>query len=666
MKKLLLFSGVLLFCSGVVAQQRPGIKSNSTSVSTPHRVVKKIAGGAHETVSAEQMSALKSYSHPANHTGRRNGTVNSTWAPPLITETVIGTSVYDLQTNGTLSNRVINVGGKISATWTMSLTGNTTSVWPDRGTGYNYSGDDGVTWGAQPTARLETFRTGFQNVASVGNYEAIMAHTSTALNGEPFESRPQQGTGAWSVITMPGTIDTDLWPKLSAGGATGHSFHAIWQGTGTASGPLYYSRSTDDGVTWTAKAEIPGYIWGTDIFAVSADCYAIDVRGDEVAIVVGDFGTDVTLLRSHDNGATWSKRIVDEYPIPMYDPATMNTDTNGDGIADTLWSGTSDATVILDNNNKAHVFFGRTRSIEDPGATGLSYFFTQDLCYWNEDYADRIPSFLAGAPDVDGDGVISVPTGCNNDPAENPIGYYSTGLVAFISMPKASVDANNNIYLSYQAADEASDTSIYFQMFVHPYMIKSTDGGLTWTNPNDSAYDAVWATQPADQASYDGSFGNIARNADNYVHMTYQRDFAPGTTLSGTNFPCEFANNNEASNEYVYVGIPVNDIPTGSWTPTTTGSVGVQVISNPSFSIAPNYPNPFHGKTSVNVTLKKSADISIEVRDLVGRVMTSDNYSGFSAGLHTLTIDATKYAAGVYTYTVQVGHDAVTRKMIVQ
>ena len=88
---------------------------------------------------------------------------------------------------------------------------------------------------------------------------------------------------------------------------------------------------------------------------------------------------------------------------------------------------------------------------------------------------------------------------------------------------------------------------------------------MNWTNP-DSAYDAVLASQPLDGESYDGSFANIARNADGYVHMTYQRDFAPGTTLSGaTNFPCEYGNNNEGSNDYIYVGIPVNDIPTGSW-----------------------------------------------------------------------------------------------------
>ncbi len=256
--------------------------------------------------------------------------------------------------------------------------------------------------------------------------------------------------------------------------------------------------------------------------------------------------------------------------------------------------------------------------------------------------------------------------GCGGDTLENAVGYYSTGLVAFISSPKASVDANNVIYLSYQAADETSDTSIYHQMFMHPYVIKSADGGLNWTNPTDSAYDVLNATQPSFAASYDGAFPNIARNADGFVHMVYQRDFAPGTTLSGTGFPCELANNNDASNEIVYVGIPVSDIPTGTFQPTWTVVSDVTTISNPSFSISSNYPNPFRGKTSVDLNLNKVADVTVEVSDLLGRVLCVQKYTNYGVGIHKLTIDATAFASGVYTYKVKAGNDAVTKKMIVQ
>jgi hypothetical protein len=672
MKKLLLFTGVFLFCSGIFAQQRPlRIKTNSAVANKPHIVVKKNAGGLNEALTAKQLSELRSMVHSRTRTAHRNaGTLNAAAIIPgdTIPETIIGQTTYDLQTNGTISNRVVNVNKKVSATWTMSLTGNTTSVWPDRGTGYNYSGDDGATWLPQPTARVESFRTGYQNVACDGFKEAILAHTATTGQaGEITSIRSTQGSGSWTEGSIPGTTPSvDWWPKFTAGGADGHSFHAIWQGTGVAAGPLYYSRSTDDGNTWSTRIEIPGYVWGTDVFAVSADCYSIDARGDVIAIVAGDLAQDVTLLKSIDNGVTWTKRIIEQFPIPLYDPATMNTDTNGDGVADTLWSGTSDETVVIDNNNKVHVFYGRTRVIEDVGATGLSYFFTQDLAYWNEDRGDGYWCWLATPPDLNGDGTISVPTGCNFDPAENPVGYYGTGLVAYIEMPNASVDSNNTLYVSYQAADELSDTSIYGQMFMHPYIIKSLDGGITWTN-SDSAYDVLLASQPTDGQSYDGAFAAIAKHSDAYVHLTYQRDFAPGTTLSGTNFPCEFGNNNEAINDMVYVSIPVNSIPSGTqalncYVPPDA----IQTIINSSFSISSNYPNPFRGKTSLDINLKKPADVSVEVNDLLGRVLSVQKYSNFNTGIHTLTIDATKFAAGVYTYKIKVGNDAITQKMIVQ
>ncbi len=676
MKTRLLFTGIFLFCSSVNAQQNFStnstqtlrIKTISAFVNKPHQLVKKLAGGPFEAQPSLNSSALKSVSHPRITPAHRNGAVNHVLVP-LIPETIIGTSTYDLQTNGTISNRVVNNSGKISATWTMSLTGTTATVWPDRGTGYNYSSNGGLNWQPAPIARVEGIRTGFQNVACAGFEELILAHTATVGAGGIIPSwSATQGSGTWSAPgSIPNTVEgVDWWPKAAVGG-DGHSFHAIWQGTGTASGPMYYSRYVD-GANWEPKTELPGMIYGTDIFAVSADMYSIDVKDSVVAIVIGDFGTDVTLLKSTDNGVTWTKRIIDQYPIPLYDGLTMNTDIDADGIEDTLWSGASDATVLIDNNNLVHVFYGRTRSLEAPGGTGLSYFQTQNIAYWNESMADNDPKELGGIPDIDGNGVIDVPLGCGGDTLENPMGYYGTGLVAFVLMPKAGVDANNNIYLTYMATDEKSDTSIYNQMFMHPYIIKSVDGGLHWTNPTDSAYDALLASQPVDGESYDGAYPCIARNVDTHVHMTYQRDFAPGTTLSGTNFPCEFGNNADGSNDEVYVGIPVNDIPTGTFIPPSFRAQpnAIATITTPSFSISPNYPNPFRGTTSVNINLKKAAEVTVEISDLLGRVLSVQKYPNFNAVSHKLTIDATTFASGVYMYKVKSGNDTVTKKMIVQ
>jgi hypothetical protein len=646
---------VLLLCyssSSLFAQQKPHkIKTASVTATQPQRAIKKTGGANNEPVPA--ISNSQNFPVPVKRAKPHTSAYHRS-SIASVPEAVLGTTTYDLQTNGTINNRIVNNGDNtISATWTMSH-GTTANGWLDRGTGYNYF--DGTNWGPQPSTRIEPMRTGYQNIGyAPGGREGVLAHTLTT--GFAFTSRATKGTGSWTTTTQ--SDATQEWSKFTAGGVDGHSFHSIWGGSPTTPflTPLYYSRSTDDGVNWSPKAEIPQYMVGTDVVGgVGGDAYSIDARGDVVAVVVGDLGgKDLVLLKSMNNGSTWTKTIVQQFIIPMYDEATMSTDTNGDSVGDTLFTNSSDAAVVIDNNNMVHVFFGGTRLLEQPGETALGYFQTFDLYYWNESMGPNNFRLLANPPDLNGDSVISLPIGCGFNAANNPVGYYGTGITAYISMPSAGVDDNNNIYVSYQAADELSDTTLFGQDYMHIYLLKSMDGGNTWTDP-DQAYDAVLASQP-DGQGIDGAFAAMAKHVDSKIHLIYQRDFAPGTTLSGSTTPtCESVNNNDGSNEIVYIAIDPAAIPTGINDPAAIRS----------FTLSSNYPNPFHGKTSLNITLKKASDITIEVSDLLGRVLSIDKYSNFSSGSHTLSIDASKFTSGVYTYKVKVGSDVMTKKMIVQ
>jgi hypothetical protein len=58
--------------------------------------------------------------------------------------------------------------------------------------------------------------------------------------------------------------------------------------------------------------------------------------------------------------------------------------------------------------------------------------------------------------------------------------------------------------------DELSDTSLYGMSFMHPYVIKSTDGGDHWTDP-DNAYDIVLAPQPDSAQHLDGAYASMAK-----------------------------------------------------------------------------------------------------------------------------------------------------------
>ena len=94
-------------------------------------------------------------------------------------ETVIGTTTYDLQSNASVQNRIIyHDDGTISAAWTMSSI--LDAAWADRGTGYNFF--DGTNWGAFPTARLESSRGGWPSmiVMSSGKEAAITHNTDNS------------------------------------------------------------------------------------------------------------------------------------------------------------------------------------------------------------------------------------------------------------------------------------------------------------------------------------------------------------------------------------------------------------------------------------------------------------------------------------------------------
>ncbi|MCX6292041.1 MAG: T9SS type A sorting domain-containing protein [Bacteroidetes bacterium] len=108
---------------------------------------------------------------------------------------------------------------------------------------------------------------------------------------------------------------------------------------------------------------------------------------------------------------------------------------------------------------------------------------------------------------------------------------------------------------------------------------------------------------------------------------------------------------------------------TNTLTPLTVGCVtnGVQTVANTNaFSVSANYPNPFSGATSIDVNLEKASDVSVEVSNLLGQVISMTKYSNLNSGMHTLTIDAHKLSSGIYMYKVKAGNEVVTRKMTIE
>ncbi|MEI7662037.1 MAG: hypothetical protein WCK34_07565, partial [Bacteroidota bacterium] len=100
--------------------------------------------------------------------------MNQTAVSKSTMEDVIGSTVYDMQTNSSPSNHFyLYDDGTMAGVWTMGM--NSTSF-PERGTGYNYY--SAGAWAAAPTARIETLRAGWPSYAPLGPAgEIVVTHT---------------------------------------------------------------------------------------------------------------------------------------------------------------------------------------------------------------------------------------------------------------------------------------------------------------------------------------------------------------------------------------------------------------------------------------------------------------------------------------------------------
>ncbi len=82
-------------------------------------------------------------------------------------------------------------------------------------------------------------------------------------------------------------------------------------------------------------------------------------------------------------------------------------------------------------------------------------------------------------------------------------------------------------------------------------------------------------------------------------------------------------------------------------------------------SISQNYPNPANNATRVNVTLSKTAMVSLEVYNIVGQKVYEIPARNLTEGTHPFEINVADLKAGVYTYAVIANGERSTRKMMV-
>ena len=77
-------------------------------------------------------------------------------------------------------------------------------------------------------------------------------------------------------------------------------------------------------------------------------------------------------------------------------------------------------------------------------------------------------------------------------------------------------------------------------------------------------------------------------------------------------------------------------------------------------------PNPALGTTTIRFELGQSHDVELEVRDAMGRLVTSNDMGTLGAGSHTWDLNLSGWASGMYTYTLKADGLRTTKKLTVK
>ena len=568
---------------------------------------------------------------------------------------LLGSTIMDVQSYGSSGTRLVNYGnGVLSGIWMMGF--NATDGWSDRGTGYNHY-SDGI-WGATSIDRIEgDVRTGFPSFAgTTAGKEVILTHKTPA----PYEFRSyikSIGEDVWVEDIPPtNTPSGMLWPRVSGDVVNGEYLHLIGITVDVGNGGvpyqgmdphLLYYRSPDGGTSWDQVDVIISDLDSSFYNNISAESYAIDSRDNYVVIGVFPSWGDLAIFKSDDYGSTWTKTIVNDFPLDKYtagdgytleDIGGFNNGPSTDPI-DSLAIFTNDesGSVLIDNNGEVHVFFGEMYVVD---ADGLSYYPDwSGIRYWKESFGTDNTVLIADLEDVDNSGTIDI--------AEGEFGGFGNSLTSF---PSAGIDADNNIYLAYSGVTEEFAHSTQLQHYRHIYIMKTLDGGDSWTEPydlhNTDYYDEILVP------IYEGVFPSIARLVDDKIHLMFQEDLSPGLVAwIDMDLP-------DPSN-LVYFSINKEDF--------SNFSVNNKEISSPDQFSLTVMPNPAKEEFIVSYQLNEAGPVQITLHNTMGQVVRTINYTDQAIGHYQLpmSIKGDK-ASGLYFIQIRSGNNSTTKKIVIE
>ncbi len=484
----------------------------------------------------------------------------------------------------------------------------------------------------------------------------------------------------------------------------------------TGNGEVWLFKSIDGGVTFDSVYHIasnPGTF--EDKEYVTTDFVPTSPYYNNMYVSWTRFGsgTDIYLVKSTDQGVTWSSPqiVSNEAGVQGSIPAV-----GPNGEVYVAWYGYdfSSENIYFDKSTDGGLTFG-TDKVVSPCPNAWFPSMAVDLS--GGQYNGNIYVTWNDERNGDGDIFLSVSSdGGNNWSAAKRINDDAVSNGREQYWPWVTVAENGEIDLIFYDTRNTPNNST-----IEAYLARSTDGGDNFTNelistqqsptsaPNSDvrfgdyigidAYGGnivvpVWTDERAGGVNMDiytavinsipvelVSFNARTSGGQNIIEWQTSternnRGFEVERSFNGKNFTVRgfvegkgtttqlhyYTFSDEGVNGKVFYRLKQVDF-NGEYK--YSNVIEVNSTSSIDYQLAQNYPNPFNPATLISYTLPYDGFVTLKVYDVLGReVKTLIN--GFQqAGIHTINFDASGLNSGVYFYKMEAGNNfSSIKKMI--
>jgi hypothetical protein len=431
----------------------------------------------------------------------------------------------------------------------------------------------------------------------------------------------------------------------------GNNLHVIWQDHRDGDAEIYYKRSTNRGVTWSADTRIsslPDYSGAPSIAVYQSIVHVfwMDSR---------NANTDIYYRRSTDNGLTWEAEVrLTTNPEYSYNPSVAVSGAN----VFLFWSDNTpvDYEIYFKRSTNSGVnWSSSTRLTVDAFSSNFVSASSSGLnvhCTWQDNRNGNNEIYYKNS----NDGGVSWSTDMRltNDPASS-------------TWPAISVSGLNvNVLWSDQ---RDGNSEIYFK--------RSTNGGSIWSSENRLTNAANNSINPCPV-----SFGPLIAFTWSDMRTGYYKIMYKTSTDGGLSWSTDLLLG-PSGNTGAAVGgsIDVTDSATYViWQDNKEGNneiyfkrniysfpVGITPVNSEipeEFSLSQNYPNPFNPATDIKFSIPKKGFTKLTVYDAVGRTRAVLYNGVLSAGTYNYDFDASQLASGIYFYKLESNEFSQTRKMV--